>query len=466
MSQKSYNDTPTLYLIPTPIGNLDDITIRAIKTLEFVDIVFSEDTRVTSVLLNHLKIKKKLIALHEHNEDIVKVKILEYLKAGKNIGLVTDRGTPIISDPGFKCSQYIIENKFNVVGLPGPTALIPALIMSGIEPSPFLFYGFLNSKKGKREKELLQLKQELYTIIFYESPHRITECLLSIYRLFGNRQISISREISKKFEEVYRGDIKMVISETKEIKGEIVIIVEGNKEENTYHHLTVIEHINMYIKEGKSEMEAIKEVAKLRKKIKNDIYKEYHDKKDWFIMKLIVGLGNPGKEYIGTRHNIGFMMIDYFAEKYNLNINKVKHNGLFGVIENKIILLKPLLYMNLSGQVIKKYVDYYKIKIEDILIIHDDLDMDLGKIKIVKNSGSGGHNGIKDISLHLKTKDYTRLKIGVSNKNEIDPKIYVLNKFNQEELKIIFETTTKIDNFIEDFINIDYQKLTTKYNNK
>ena len=156
MSQKSYDNSASLYLIPTPIGNMDDITLRTIKILEEVDFLLTEDTRVTGVLLNHLNIKKKMIANHEHNEDKNKALVLEALQDGKNIGLVSDRGTPVISDPGYAIAKYVIESGYNVIGLPGATALIPALIVSGLEPMPFLYFGFLNSKNSQRDKELEQ----------------------------------------------------------------------------------------------------------------------------------------------------------------------------------------------------------------------------------------------------------------------------------------------------------------------
>lgn len=276
MSQISYNNTPTLYLIPTPIGNLDDITLRAIKTLEQVEVVFSEDTRVTSLLLNHLNIKKKLISNHEHNEKLNSDKLLEYLKNGYSVGLVSDRGTPVISDPGYEMAKVAIKNNFNVVSLPGATALIPALTVSGIEPMPFLYYGFLNSKESKRKQELENLKNVKYTMIFYEAPHRITKTLEEMLEILGNRNISISREITKKFEEVYRGTIEEVIEETKEIKGEIVIVVSGNKEEITYDDLTIEEHVNLYIKNGLNSKEAIKKVAEDRNLKKSDVYNVYH----------------------------------------------------------------------------------------------------------------------------------------------------------------------------------------------
>lgn len=282
MSQKSYDGTNSLYLIPTPIGNLEDITLRAINTLKKVDIVFCEDTRIAGLLLNKLEIKKKLISCNNINEEIVKEKALSYLREGLNVGLITDRGTPIISDPGYKVVEYIVNKGYNVIGLPGPTALIPALITSGIEPSPFLFYGFLNSKQSKLEKELDMLKSLKYTLIFYESPHRIVSMLESLKKVFGDRRISVNREISKLYEEIYRGTITEVIEELgTDIKGEFVIIVEGNKDVINYDKLSVKEHIISYVNLGYSEKEAMKLVARDRNTTKSDIYKKYHcDKED------------------------------------------------------------------------------------------------------------------------------------------------------------------------------------------
>ncbi len=276
MSQKSYNGTPTLYVIPTPIGNMEDITIRALNTLKEVDVIFCEDTRVTSQLLNYFEIKKRLISSHKFNEKENYKKLLEYLNNGKNVGIVTDRGTPIISDPGFELVKCAIENNFNVVSLPGATAFVPALTSSGISPQPFLFYGFLINKEGKRKKELEVLKNNKETMIFYESPHRIIETLDNMLEVFGNRKISISREISKKFEEIYRGTIEEVKEQMLEIKGEIVIVVAGNTSKNTFENLTIIEHVNLYIKEGMSSKDAIKQVSQDRDLNKNEIYKEYH----------------------------------------------------------------------------------------------------------------------------------------------------------------------------------------------
>ena len=276
MSQKSYDGTPSVYLIPTPIGNMEDITLRAINMLKEVEVIFSEDTRVTGLLLQHLDIKKKLIANHEYNEEENKEKIITYLKNGQSVGIVTDRGTPIISDPGYTLSKYVISQGYNVVGLPGATALIPALIMSGLEPAPFLFYGFLNSKQQKREKELEDLKDIKATMMFYESPHRIQKALNDMLKVLGNRNISVSREISKKFEEVIRGTITEVLETLLEPKGEFVIVVSGNYCPRDFNQVSVVEHVNVYIKEGHSVSSAIGMVAKERNVPKKEIYNEYH----------------------------------------------------------------------------------------------------------------------------------------------------------------------------------------------
>ena len=275
MIQNSYDNSPTLYLISTPIGNLEDMTYRSIRILNEVNVVFSEDTRVTLNLLTHYNISKKLISLHEHNEDTVKEKVLDYLKNGDNVALVTDRGTPIISDPGYKTVKYVGDNGYNVVALPGATAFVPALITSGIAPQPFLFYGFLDSKDSIRKKELEVLSDEEETMIFYEAPHRIMKTLSMMLDIFGDRDISISREITKKFETIYRGKISTVISLVPE-KGEFVIVVSGMKERKRDDTISVRDAVNNYISAGFDVMTSIKKVAKDRALAKNVIYKEYH----------------------------------------------------------------------------------------------------------------------------------------------------------------------------------------------
>ena len=278
MSQKSYDNSPTLYLIPTPIGNMEDITIRALNTLKMVDVVFCEDTRVTGQLLKYYDISKKLISSHNYNESNNKKKLLEYLKNGFNVGLVSDRGTPIISDPGYELAKFAIDEGYNVVSLPGATAVIPALTSSGISPMPFYYYGFLNNKDSARRKEIELLKNIEATLILYEAPHRINKTLIDLGNILGNnRKISISREISKKYEEIYRGTIKELIDQNNEYKGELVIVVEGNKSTKEYKNLTIEEHVNLYIDDGKSVMDAIKIVAKERDLKKSEVYDEYHN---------------------------------------------------------------------------------------------------------------------------------------------------------------------------------------------
>ena len=278
MSQKSYNNTPSLYLIPTPIGNMEDITIRAINTLKMVDVVFCEDTRVTGQLLKYLEINKKLISSHEYNETKNKEKLLEYLSNGLNVGLVSDRGTPIISDPGYELAKFAMEQGYNVVSLPGATALIPALTSSGISPMPFYYYGFLNSKDSARRKELEFLKNIDATLILYEAPHRINKSLIDMGNILGNnRKICISREITKKYEEIYRGTIEELINQNNDYKGELVIVVEGNTKTTEFKSLSIEEHISLYVEDGKSSMDAIKLVAKERGMKKSEVYDIYHN---------------------------------------------------------------------------------------------------------------------------------------------------------------------------------------------
>ena len=263
-----------MYLVPTPIGNLGDFTFRAVEVLNQVEVIFSEDTRVTINLLNHYDIKKKLIAFHKFNEEQKVGVVLSYLEDGKSVAIVSDRGTPVLSDPGEICTKKVIEKGYNVVSLPGATAAIPAITASGLDSSKFIFYGFLNSKSSKRKKELEFLKNNKMTIIFYEAPHRIMEMLADLKEVFGNRNISISREISKKFEEIYRATISEVMNMLTEIKGEFVIVVEGNKDVVSFDDITIKEHVNMYMEDGLTEKEAIKKVAKERNMSKSDIYKE------------------------------------------------------------------------------------------------------------------------------------------------------------------------------------------------
>ena len=272
MIQKSYSESEygKLYLIPTPIGNLDDITYRAINTLRDVDMVFAEDTRVTINLLKHFDISKKVESCHKYTVMKNKDKIINILKSGKNIGYVTDRGTPLIRDPGNVIVDAVIEENITVIALPGSSALLPALNMSGISNERFLFYGFLQSKSSLAKKELIDLKEEKYSIILYESPHRILNTLELIFDVFGDRKIAVVREISKLYEEVIRGRVSEVISLADNIRGEIVLVIEGNnniEDNNDYEKL-----INELIDKGYSKRDAVKEIAERYNVSKNKLY--------------------------------------------------------------------------------------------------------------------------------------------------------------------------------------------------
>lgn len=277
MKQNSYNSDikGKLYLIPTPIGNLDDITIRALNTLKEVDIVFAEDTREAFNLLKYYNINKKIESCHKYSEMKNKEKILKILKEGKTIGFVSDRGTPLISDPGNFIVNEVINENIPVVALPGATALIPALNMSGLDNERFLFYGFLNSKKNTAKNELNMLKDIEYTMIFYESPRRLKNTLELMFEVFGNRKISIVREISKLHEEIIRDSIENVIKIIDDIKGEIVIVVEKKKNIKLETiPLNCIELVKEMQKKGYSKKDAVKEVSLKYNISKNKLYEE------------------------------------------------------------------------------------------------------------------------------------------------------------------------------------------------
>lgn len=277
MKQNSYNSNikGKLYLIPTPIGNLDDITLRALNTLKEVDIVFAEDTRETFNLLKYYNINKKIESCHKYSEMKNKEKILKILKGGKTIGFVSDRGTPLISDPGNFVVNEVIKENIPVIALPGATALIPALNMSGLDNERFLFYGFLNNKKNMAKKELNKLKDVEYTMIFYESPRRLKTTLELMLEAFGNRKISIVREISKLHEEIIRDSIENVTKIIDDIKGEIVIVVE-KKKNNKLETISTnyIELVKEMQEEGYSKKDAIKEVSLKYNISKNKLYEE------------------------------------------------------------------------------------------------------------------------------------------------------------------------------------------------
>ena len=220
-----------LILIPTPIGNLDDLTLRAIECIKDVDLILCEDTRRSLKLLNHLQIKKPLKSFHKFNEHSKVEKVIIEIQSGIKVGLISDAGTPSISDPGYLIVKMCIDNNIDVECLPGPTALIPALVISGLPSERFTFEGFLPVKKG-RNTRLQELSSEKRTMIFYESPYKLYKTLKDFYEYFGpEREISISKELTKIFEDTQRGKIKDIIDsyQNKKLKGEFVIVVKGLK---------------------------------------------------------------------------------------------------------------------------------------------------------------------------------------------------------------------------------------------
>ena len=280
--QKSYlSDSAKLYLVATPIGNLADITYRAVETLKTVEVCFAEDTRVTRVLFEHYNIHTRLECYQEHNKQTQYKAILKYLEEGINVALVSDAGMPIISDPGYYVAKEAIKAGFDVIPIPGASASLSALIVSGITPQPFTFYGFLDSKSSKRKKELEALKENKQTLIFYEAPHRIKEMLEDILNVFGDREIALAREITKKFEEVIRGSVSEVIEVADTLKGEMVVVCSGYIEDsNKYLNVDPIKQVDELIVAGIIKNEAIKMVAKRLGITKQELYKEYSEKKN------------------------------------------------------------------------------------------------------------------------------------------------------------------------------------------
>lgn len=270
----------TLYIVATPIGNLDDITIRAINTLKKADIIAAEDTRHTLKLLNHLEISKPLISYHRHNEETKSDVLIEKLNDGQNIALVCDAGTPGICDPGEEVIKKCIEHDINVVPIPGACALINSLICSGINTSKFTFLGFLSLNKKIREKELEEIKKSKKTVIIYEAPHKLQTTINDLQKILEkDRKVTLAREITKIHEEFIRGNIDEVKQKSQDLKGEMVIIIEGSKiekePENDLNKLSLDEHYKFYEKQGFTKKEIIKKISKDRNVAKNDIYQYF-----------------------------------------------------------------------------------------------------------------------------------------------------------------------------------------------
>lgn len=266
---------PVLYLVPSPIGNFDDMTYRSVEVLKKVDYIFAEDTRVTKVLLSHFNILTPLQNYHAFNEQTQSGKIIVLMQKGASIAIVSDAGLPGISDPGYLAVRQAINAGFPVVSLPGANAALTALIASGLPCDKFYFHGFLSSKTHQKKKELELLKNIKNVLIFYEAPHRVAETLRLIHEIFGNREIVVARELTKKHEEYIRGMSGDIVSAALELKGEIVIIVRGARIDSNIKELnegSIQEHYEYYLNVGNTSMDAIKSVAKDRGVAKNDIY--------------------------------------------------------------------------------------------------------------------------------------------------------------------------------------------------
>ena len=273
-----------LYLVATPIGNLEDITIRALNILREVDIIAAEDTRHTLKLLNHFQISKPLISYYKQNEKIKSKLLIEKLLNGENIALVSDAGTPGISDPGAEIVKEAIENNINIVPIPGACAFVNALIASGMSSKEFVFIGFLSAIKKDKQEKLEELKYETRTIILYEAPHKLKMTLEAILNILGDRKIVLAREITKIHEEFIRDNVKNILNRIEGIRGEFVILIEGNNfsekdiKKQNLNELSLDEHYEYYQNQGLDKKEIIKQIAKDKNVNKNQIYQYFLNK--------------------------------------------------------------------------------------------------------------------------------------------------------------------------------------------
>lgn len=282
-SQKSYQtDRPTLYVVPTPIGNLEDMTYRAVRTLREVDLIAAEDTRQTMKLCRHFDISTKLVSYHEHNKQASGPRLIEDIEQGKSIAVVSDAGMPGISDPGSDLVRLAIQAQIPVVVLPGANAAVTALVASGLPTERFLYYGFLPRKKKERRDVLETLRYESGTLIFYEAPHRLKEMLQGIEDVFGNRAVVLGRELTKTFEEFLRGDVQEALAWCEgDVRGEFVVLVEGTSEmaphTEWWETVSLLDHVAHHIEAGMKPNAAIKQTAKERGISRHEVYDTYHD---------------------------------------------------------------------------------------------------------------------------------------------------------------------------------------------
>ena len=273
-----------LYLVATPIGNLEDITIRALRILKEVDLIAAEDTRHTLGLLNHFEISKPLISYYKQNEKTKSEILIKKLLEGQNIAIVSDAGTPGISDPGEEIVKVAIENGIEIIPIPGACAFVNALIASGLSSKEFAFIGFLSAIKKEKKEKLEEIKYETRTLILYEAPHKLKATLEAIHEILGNRNIVLARELTKIHEEFIRDSVKNILERIDEIKGEFVILIEGNSESKKDIELTDLnnkaleDHYKYYENQGFDKKEIIKKIAKDRNTNKNEIYQYFLEK--------------------------------------------------------------------------------------------------------------------------------------------------------------------------------------------
>lgn len=273
--QKSFeNGQPTLYLVPTPIGNLSEMSPRAIEILKSVDVIACEDTRTSGGMLKNFGVSARLIAYHNFNEENSAKGILSLLEEGKNIALISDAGYPLINDPGQRIVSDASDAGFNVVPVSGPSAFLNALVASGLIAQPFLFVGFLPQSNGDRKKKLMEYKDYPMTMVFYEAPHRIDKMLETCLEVLGDRRCTLARELTKMHEEFIRGTLSEVLSVVDEIRGEMVIVIEGKQhsEEDDLSEEEILSLVDQKIEEGLSTKDAVKAVAKETGIAKNEVY--------------------------------------------------------------------------------------------------------------------------------------------------------------------------------------------------
>lgn len=275
--KKSFiENTNCLYVVATPIGNLNEMTPRAIQVLQEVDVIAAEDTRVSSKLLSHFNIHKKLISHHQHNEKSSTDGIIKLLMEGKNVAIVSDAGYPLLSDPGEYLRNKVIEAGFPIVPISGANAMMNALVASGLSTSSFLFIGFLPTKEQERQRKLEEVKNLPYTMIFYEAPHRMEKMLCSLLHVLGNRRICLAKELTKKHETFIRGNIKEILEENLEYKGEYVVVIEGSTTiDNTINIDDILEEVEIYINKGYSCKDAIRYVNKQKLFSNKELYQRY-----------------------------------------------------------------------------------------------------------------------------------------------------------------------------------------------